>query len=154
MPFIESGQEFHARQGGQCIEVEGFLLYANGARCSRDGMERREPPEDPHEKARWVELYWERAVERAVERFRELKEQLAWAGKAAATHGDGTPSVDQLDRVRELRAEVRRQQRRLSAARAEVERTRPPADEERAVRKARSRQRGEEFLTELKGIRL
>jgi hypothetical protein len=166
MPFIESADEWNARQGGQYTEVregdqdaegnkvrEGFFVYANGARCSLDGEERCDPPADPHERARWIAVYWEWRVKWALDAFDRVKEMAISAGQQALATGE-CPAQDILDRLRVLRAEVRRLNKHLAAARDEVERTRPAADEERDAKQARARRHGAEYLTEVKSIRL
>ena len=83
-----------------------------------------------------------------------MRQQLRWAGEAAATHGNATPCDEEIERLRQLRAEARRRQRKYNAARAEVERTKPAENVRRERDKAKDRERGEAFLNELNRIRL
>ena len=115
MPYvqvIESYREFAERHGGQELNCNGMVLFADGASANADnGDIRYEPPCNPVELLRMKLTYWRQAVKVSERDFSNTRNQyltqgapsnaVAWLNEVAAA-------------VRRAREEVAKLQKELA----------------------------------------
>ena len=117
MPFIESANEFHARHGGRCVEVQGFLYYRDGATAEKSAYGfRAEPPSDPFARAKIVAAYWRASAAIAAEEFGRAKQEAVWAVRGAA-NGGYSPPTEGYAAVTKARDDARHHQAELARPR-------------------------------------
>lgn len=154
MPFVEDNQEFHARQGGKSVEIDGMIYYSNGARreVGQFGV-RIEPPTDPLERAQLILTYWEERVKRAEGEFNETRDSLISHTKHSERMSYPPPAPEEVDNLRRMLRAVKKLQARRDAARDEVKRlTRPWKRKDRNPN--RNELESQKVLGELHDIRL
>jgi hypothetical protein len=159
MPFIESPSEFASRHGasGPAVEIGGWLVWPNGASLENTPFgAMREPPTDPHERARLSVKYWEKVVEVKTAGFRDLQTDLLLAGQTAAAQGFYPPdgAVRGVDRLKALRDEIRAAQAEVEKARQRVEDTTPEAVKRVEAGRTEVRKRADEFAEQVRSIKL
>ena len=115
---------------------------------------RHEPPSDPHERAKLIEMYWQELTARAKDEFTDLKQSLHDAAKFAVRYGNMPPPQTELNKLESLRAVFAARQKKLASAREEVRRTTPEAKRRLEGVKASCRRSGEGFLGDLNKIKL
>jgi hypothetical protein len=157
MPLsIETPAEFANRHGGEGIYSEGVLLFADGASMENTAHGARwEPPTDPSVLAQAKLRYWESRLKRAKEGFYHLKEGLMETARARAKDGLPPPGAAELRQLAEVEKAIRKLQKRVAEARAEVEQTPRGRENARKVKRhSESMQRGEQFVTQVNRIKV
>jgi hypothetical protein len=132
MPLSESITDFHERHGGQPVEVNGFLIYEDGARCEAGvmgGGAREEPPKDEYERLQIVRQYWDKLANVAARDFKDLK-QILLKNARGAEAGQGAyraPDERDIRRLKALQYKATAFQRLLDRTDARLAELAPPS---------------------------
>lgn len=146
-------QEFHERHGPDYIQVEGWLLWPNGAyRESSPYGILVEPDPDPRKRAERIAVYWSKRLDQAVTRFDEKKYQLRMAAHAAVKDGAVPPPEAELTALAELKKEVEYCRKQSEKAEGAAEKAVPEDVRERREMLNRNRNAGNEFSEKLAKI--
>src|SRR5690348_2230296 len=102
MPFIESFDEFKARQKSPFITLKnGSTLFENGASCVVDslyGSERlisfREPPVERFELLRAKRAYYQALFNAEKDAYAHAQSEYAMAARYAVLYPDACPALD------------------------------------------------------------
>lgn len=152
-------EAFHERHGADCVDIDGYRVYSDGAYRDIDPIGiLAEPDSDLFVRSQRVIEYWEERTDRAVDAFDEAKDVYASFCRAAA-HEPSVPATpwakeQATEHLKKLRAEVHTCQAQLKNARAELKRHEPPHSRERAKRNARQRDDAAELLRAVSQIRI
>ena len=148
---------FDTRNGNDCVKIDGFLIFSNGAsRDSNPASPLYEPPKNPKEKCRLQVKYWEEMLRRHIREFDSAKNYL-WE-VARARMNEGLPPPDDQHRevvtMKQLESDVKDCRKRLTKARRKLDRYTPDALRSRKARISANRQANEEFIKSIAGIRV
>jgi hypothetical protein len=152
---------FDHRHGDDCVFAKGWWIFSDGAMKENNPMGLlREPPEDPHQRAKYVALYFKTKMEKAVKAFDGLKQQLAGMAQGnlqMANSNNGIcnaapPLDDALAELNRLRLKAKTAKREHDRSVANVERTTPSHLRQRDEQNTRNRQSNESFLAQIAAI--
>lgn len=148
-------QDFDA-QHGECLRVEGVLLFEDGARREIHPMGVRQgPPEDPYQRAQAVKRFRETALDMKLRLFRETRIALHYQAQNALKGGDYAPpppSAEQLAELKVLMAEVQRRRKAVEEAEKAVAENVPDAVRRMRESAERARAEAQKTLDELNRI--
>jgi hypothetical protein len=152
-------EHFSKRHGDDAIEIDGWLVYSDGAMRERNPMGAlREPPPEPYEACRLRVQYREAKLRRATRAFDERKTVLLRTAHANLSHPNTQPPpCDVAAAKRELgtlRRAVLRCQADLDTARKEMEANKPAWMREREVSAATNRAQNEAFAAAIEAINI
>jgi hypothetical protein len=156
--------EFDEVNGNDCIEIGDMLVFSNGACRDRDPLGQLiDPPNNEYERCRQVVRYWETRMQRAKDSFDGLKEHVVTQSKAALAERHAPEPVadaaQTVERLTELKAEVKSCHFQLQKARKALEVSEPNARHAQAARSlnersAINRQRNGELLSAVQKIKI
>lgn len=155
MLMIESWEEFAARHGGNSIEDNGRILFADGAMTDTRDMMRWEPPTDPTKRLKNQKWYWQAMVERAEVAFNNAKNDCEnrahWHARGAGpglTANDAAVLKELKNKVTTLRRSLAKIVKQLADTPEEQMRRRMAENE------ALIRQQQSQLLGEIRAIEL
>jgi len=148
-------QQFIAKHGGDCIHINGWLVFSDGATMDRNPAGAlAEPPTDPYERWKIVARYREELLRRATDQFTEANRELRSRAHVAMRDGLPPPNREEIDKLKELQQTVKRCQQRYAAAREQMKRTTPEWMRGRDETAAHNRESNSRVLDELKRIQI
>jgi hypothetical protein len=128
MQLNRTVSDFETRhRGGQAIEIQGVIVYPDGARRTRGILgEHREPPSDQYELWTLLVLYRQEAYTRVAAAQAELGHVLAiQASKAYAAMSSDIPGDHEIEQLRKLTIRRQKAQRSLKIAKQQLKRHTP-----------------------------
>lgn len=119
----EKRREFEELHGAFVIE-DGLVRYHDGFIRENHPLGAISAPANPHERAQRILRYSEICLERKIEEFRDLHEEL----RVRSSTSNGFPPRAKLPRLKKLHAEVKALQTKVSSAEETVESTTPRSE--------------------------
>jgi hypothetical protein len=152
-------QQFDRQHGSDCINIEGWLVYSDGAKRERSPLGALiDPPEDAYERSKLQVRYREELLRRAVEEFQGLRQTLLQGAKTNLRHqyAEPPPCADEeaVAQLKELQKVVRRRQRALYAARKQLEESKPDWVRRRESASVTNKQSNERFIAAVDRIKI
>ena len=153
MSLITDFAKKHDPTGTMEYSERGWTYFPDGAvRENSNYGALREPPTDPHQRAKAVGLYWSLRLKAAVSAFDELKQALKLHAHAAVRDGANPPNEESLAELKRRKAEVETIQAKSAEADANVQATIPAQQLERAAQKAARQKAGQAVADKLNRI--
>ena len=152
-------EEFDVRHGSDCLRVDGWIVYSDGASRDTDPYgPLLEPSQDLFERSKLIVTYYVEKHRRAAAEFESERESMLVAAKMAArAHQPGFPPMptDQaVEKLKRLKGYVRRCQKELKKAQQELIQHQPSWITVRENAAAEDRQRLDEFISSVSDIKL
>ena len=121
---IKAVRDFDQQHGGSGIEVDGRIIYPDGA--FRDPQPEgilADPPSDDFERLSIIVRFWQALTDDAVEEFDSIKRGVEMFSRdSARRYGPSDPDAT-IAKLERLKAIVEERRERLNAAKAKLENT-------------------------------
>jgi len=152
---IQKIRQFDKKHGNDGINLNGWLLFSNGARREQNPWGRLcEPPTDLYFRSKLQVRYWSELTRKALDEFDELKHQLVSGANAAMAQGFPGPDSRFLDQLRQLANAAKACQSSLEEAQKQLTANTPEEVSLREQQDAWNRQRNQSILDELMSIQV
>ncbi|MBA3482129.1 MAG: hypothetical protein H0T51_09980 [Pirellulales bacterium] len=153
-------KEFHERHGGNSVTVDGWHLYANGARREVALVAAlHEPPQDYPTRRKLVLKYYEVLLQQAAFAFEQLKNQLNQQLIASERTRNlpfptFPPDEKELEELKALKAEADKRRKKLKKVQAQLDDEKPEYLRQREQRSSEHQESVARVRDQLKQIRI
>jgi hypothetical protein len=153
--YMQFREQFIAKHGDYVQTGFNWCLFEDGAGMGLDARgPYEEPPADPLACAKSQVRYHEERLRRAAEKFEAMKNELHSSALAARRQGSHGLDKADLKPLKELQKLVKQRQRELEAAHETRDQLTPAHVRDREADMARKVQATEDFIAELKSIKV
>jgi hypothetical protein len=148
-------EHFDVSHGLDCVVLNGWLLFADGAMRELNPMGLlKEPKADAYECSKDVCLFYETKLFFAVEEFSTLKNNLLMRGRTALRlqNCPSPPDQETIFRLAELKKKVQAAQRKFSKAKKDMENLIPSFIRVNKKMDDENRQKNADFVSRIEEI--